>query len=684
MGYRVGVDIGGTFIDFCVWDEDAAQLHSLKVLTTPDTPGAELIRGLDLLEQRHGLSPSRITSFVHGTTVGINAVIQRKGAKLALLATAGFEDVIELARLRMPDAYSLFSRRGAPLVTRDRVFGVAERVLSDGSIEQALDEETVARAVARARAKGADGIVISLLNAYRNPVHEEAAARIVAELAPEMFVFRSTEIWPVIREYERTTCALINGFVHPRIRDYLDNLIAGLRGRGVTATPLITKSNGGLMSAELGKRACVSMILSGTASGVTGAAWVARQAGIPNVITLDIGGTSADVALIIDGAPQFGTGEKIGDLPLYIPSVAVTSIGDGGGSIAWVDEFGVLKVGPESAGSTPGPACYGRGGTRPTITDAFAVCGFLGQQDLAYGMVHVDPALARAAIQPIADAMKLSLEQTAEAIIRVATSGMFVEVSKLVARHGVDPRDFALLPFGGAGPMMGCFLAREMDMARVLIPPRPGVVSALGGLVSDVRNDFIRTLLLQVDAASGPRIAEAGQALHASGLSWLREEQKFDGAAQATWFADMCYRGQSFEIKVPLESDWVLQGAVEKIVAAFHVAHEGVYDFRDEESPVQIVNLRLVMAGATPKPEIPPDSEVAAGAPEPETTLRVFFDGDWHDLPFYQRGRLRHGHRFQGPCVVAQDDCTSCIPPGFEASIDAVGNMILERTGTAA
>ncbi|MDB5378092.1 MAG: hydantoinase/oxoprolinase family protein, partial [Rubritepida sp.] len=349
MGHRVGVDIGGTFIDFCLWDEDAGELHSLKVLTTPDTPGAELLRGLDLLEERHGVAPADITSFVHGTTVGINTVIQRKGANLALITTERFEDVIELARLRMPEAYSLFSRRGAPLVSRDKIFGLKERVLADGTVEFALDEASVEAAVAKVLAKGVEGVIVSLLNAYRNPVHEEQVAAIIRRLAPDLFVFRSSEVWPVIREYERTTTALINGYVHPKISDYLDRLIGGLQSRGVTAQPLVTKSNGGIMSAELGKRSCVGMVLSGTASGVMGAAWTAREAGIPDVITLDIGGTSADVALIIDGQPQFGLGEKIGDLPLYIPSVSVSSIGDGGGSIAWVDGFGVLKVGPESA-----------------------------------------------------------------------------------------------------------------------------------------------------------------------------------------------------------------------------------------------------------------------------------------------------------------------------------------------
>lgn len=677
MSFRVGVDIGGTFIDFCLWNEDTAELHSLKVLTTPATPGAELLRGLEILRERHGAEPERITSFVHGTTVGINTVIQRKGARLAMLATAGFEDVVELARLRMPEAYSLFSRRGAPLVSRDCVFGVSGRILADGEEEAPLDEESVVRAVTAARAKGVDGIVISLLNSYRNPAHEARAAAIAERVAPELFVFRSTEVWPVIREYERTTTALINGYVHPKVRDYLDNLIGGLKARGVPAEPLITKSNGGIMSAALGKRNCVSMVLSGTASGVIGAAFLARQARQDHVITLDIGGTSADVALIVDGQPQYGLGEKIGDLPLYIPTVSVTSIGDGGGSIAWVDDFGVLKVGPESAGSEPGPACYGRGGTRPTITDAFTVCGFLGQHELAYGALRPDPALARAAIETVAKPMGLSVEATAEAIIRIAISGMFVEVNKLVARSGVDPRDFSLLTFGGAGPMLGCFLARELGMRRVMVPARPGVVSALGGLVADIRNDFIRTLFANAEPAEGPRIAREAAALEALGLTWLREEQRFEGPAQASWFADMRYRGQSFEIEVALPDAAVKAGDTAAIADAFHAAHEAIYDFADHEAPAQIVNLRLVMAGSPPRPAMQPPPR-GDGDAVPEQMLRAFFDAAWHEVPLYRRAALAAGQHFAGPCVVAQDDTTTCIPPGFDAHVDAMGNILLD------
>ncbi|WP_159999387.1 hydantoinase/oxoprolinase family protein [Roseomonas sp. 18066] len=678
MGHRVGVDIGGTFMDFCLWDDEREEMHSLKVLTTPDRPGAELLKGLSLLQERYGVAPESITSFVHGTTVGINTVIQRKGAKLALLTTAEFEDVIELARLRMPEAYSLFSRRGAPLVPRDRIFGVGGRVLANGEIEAPLDEASVLAAVEKARAKGVEGIVIAFLNAYRNPAQEEAAAAIVARAAPELFVFRSSEVWPVIREYERTTTALINGYVHPKIRDYLDRLIETLRGQGVTVEPLITKSNGGVMSAALGRRNCVGMVLSGTASGVMGAAWVAREAGECQVITLDIGGTSADIALVVDGQPQFGVGEKIGDLPLYIPSVAVSSIGDGGGSIAWVDGYGVLKVGPESAGSTPGPACYGRGGTRPTITDAFAVCGFLGQHDLAYGAFRPDVALARQAIATLAEPLGLGLEQAAEAIIRIALSGMFVEVNKTVARYGVDPRDFSLLTFGGAGPMLGCFLGRELGMRRMLIPARPGVVSALGGLVADVKNDFIRTLFADAVPEASETLAAEAEALLARGEDWLRNDQKFAGEARPGWFADMRYRGQSFEIEVPLDDADVRAGDMALIAEAFHRAHEGIYAFCDRDSVAQIVNLRLVMSGAAQKPFLRPLPPADAAPPTAERNLRVFFDDAWQEVPLYARASLRAGHRFAGPCVVAQDDTTACIPPGFAASVDRMGNILLE------
>jgi N-methylhydantoinase A len=682
-GWRIGVDIGGTFIDFCALEPHSGRVESIKVLTTPDAPGRELLTGLELLLERHGIAPQDILSFVHGTTVGVNTIIQRKGAPLALITTAGFEDVIELARLRMPDMYSLFCARPQQLIPRNLVFGVAQRHRSDGVEITPLDEAGVERAALAAKAGGAEGIILSFLHAYRNPEHENRARAIIARVAPELFVFGSAEIWPVIREYERTTTAILNGYVHPRVAGYLTALVEALASRHVPAEAMLTKSNGGVMTAEAGKRSCVNMLLSGTASGVMGAAYLAKQAGIANVLTLDIGGTSADLALIIDGEPQFGSGEVVGDFPLYIPSVAVTSIGAGGGSIAWADAAGVLKVGPESAGSTPGPACYGRGGTRPTVTDAMAARGFLGHAAIAYDQIGMRLDLAAKAVEGLAQELNRPAEAVAEAIIDIAVSEMFMEVNKLVARYGVDLREFTLMPFGGAGPMLGCFLARELGIPRVMIPHRPGIVSALGGLIADIKGDFIQTVYQSAEAASLPTLRAALARLKADATHWLRQDQHYEGLAVETLSADMRYQGQSFEIEVPLEENWLAEGVMDAITAAFHRQHLAVYDFNDEANPVQIVNLRLVIAGASPRPR-----DVAAGLPmprkaTPDRHVRVWIDGAWIDAPLFRREMLKPGDLFEGPAVVVQDDTTSCIPPGFSASVDARLNLILEAAGEA-
>ena len=426
------------------------------------------------LGSRFGIQPADIGYFTHGTTVGINSVIQRKGIRLCLFTTENFVDVLELARLKMPDPYHLMSSRAEPLITRDRVLAVRERMLADGTVDKPLDQASLRQALDRAMALGAEGIVLALLHSYRNPAHEHEAARLIGQWAPKMPVFCSSDVWPIIREYERTATATIHGYVQPPVARYLTALQAALKEAGVAAEAMVTKSNGGVMTAELGKSACLQMLLSGTAAGVIGAGFVARQAGVDKVLSLDIGGTSADVAIIVDGAPTYGTGEMVGDFPVYIPTVSVTSIGDGGGSIAKVSEFGVLTVGPESAGSTPGPACYGRGGTRPTMTDAFATCGIIGHGNIGYDAVSVDVDKARAAVGTVATKLGRGLEQAAEAIIQVAVSGMYREVGKLASRQGIDPRDFTLLAFGGAGPMLGCFLARELRHAPSADPDGAG------------------------------------------------------------------------------------------------------------------------------------------------------------------------------------------------------------------
>jgi N-methylhydantoinase A len=676
MPFRVGVDIGGTSTDLCAFDEATNRLFTLKVLSTPDRPGSEVAEGLRGLEQRYGVAPQDIVYFTHGTTVGVNTVIQRKGLKLCLFTTENFVDVLEVARLKVPDPYDLHSRRPDPLVPKDRVLGVRERMRFDGAVDVPLDEASLLAALDRARALGAEGIVIAFINAYRNPAHERRAKAIVERAAPGLPVFCSTDVWSVIREYERTTTAVIHGYVQPRVAHYLDRLQDSLREIGVPATAMVTKSNGGVMSAELGKTACAQMILSGTAAGVIGASFIAGLSGFPKTMSLDIGGTSADVAFIEDGRPQYGVGEMIGEFPIYIPTVAVTSIGAGGGSIAWVDDLGVLKVGPESAGSTPGPACYGWGGTRPTITDAFAVLGYLGSGELGYSAISVDLAKARAALGTIVPRTGMDLVATADAILRIAVSGMYMEVSKLVSRYGVDPRDYALQAFGGAGPMMACFLAREIGMRHVVVPPTPGVLSALGGLIADIKNDFITTVFLDLDRDSLASVHDRYAALERDALRWLREEQGYDGPHGFVYSADMRYRGQSFEIETVLDADEVKSGDLAAIAQRFHDRHRQVYDHADAEAPIQLINLRLVVVGRSPKPTFPAASETARPA-SPKESRRVFLDGAERDVPVFERAALSPGEFFEAPAIVIQSDCTTCIPSGFRGRVDAYGNLIL-------
>lgn len=678
MAFRVGVDIGGTFADFCALDEATGHVHTLKVLSTPAEPGREVMQGIGDLAARFGVAADTIGYFTHGTTVGINSVIQRKGVKLFLFTTENFVDVLELARLKMPDPYHLMSSRPEPLVTRDRVIGIKERILSDGTIDTPLDDASLRDAVTRAKAAGAEGIVLSFLNAYRNQAHETQAKRRIAELAPGLPVFCSSEVWPIIREFERTSTAVVHGYVQPRVATYITSLQASLKKVGVATEPMITKSNGGVMTAELGKSQCIQMLLSGTAAGAMGAAFVARHAECPRVLALDVGGTSADVSVIVDGTPSYRSGEMVGEFPIYIPTVSVTSIGAGGGSIARVDTFGTLTVGPESAGSTPGPACYGRGGTNATLTDAFVVCGFMGHSDLGYSAVKLDRAAAEAALAPIAKALGRTIDSAAEAVIQVAVSGMYREVSKLAAHQGVDLREFKLLAFGGGGPMTACMLARELGMPGVLVPTAPGVLSALGGLVADVKNDFIKTIYAHLEPETVPALRASYDALAAEATAWLRDRQGHAGAATLIASADMRYRGQSFEIETPIELDWVRRGDIAAMAESFHREHDRIYGHADREAAVDAVALRLVVVGQSAKPQLP-RQEKSSGTPTPTAQVDVLLDGARRKLPLYRRADLRHGMTFAAPCVIFQDDTTTVVPDGYTGSVDAYGNLHLAR-----
>ncbi|HMK81421.1 MAG TPA: hydantoinase/oxoprolinase family protein [Xanthobacteraceae bacterium] len=676
MSYRIGVDIGGTFADFVALDE-MNRLYTLKVSTTPDRPGGEVIEGIRELKRRYGIEPQAVSYFTHGTTVGVNGLIQRQGAKLGLFVTEGFEDVLELGRLKMPDMFNLFSLRPKPLVPRDRVFAISERMLPDGSVGTPVDLASVDRAIAAARAEGVESVVVALLHSYRNGAHERAVKEHIRAAHPDLFVTCSSDVWAEIREYERTVTATINAFVQPRMTKYLSSLQAALRGEGVSCEPQITKSNGGVMRAELGKENCVSALLSGTASGVIGASFTAQLSGFGNIASIDIGGTSADVALIIDGRPSYGVGQIVGEFSLHAPAVAVDSIGGGGGSIAWVDEHGVLKSGPTSAGSQPGPACYNRGGKLPTTTDAYVVTGFLGQAELAYGSVELRKDLAEVAIQGLATTLNRNVLETAEAVIQVAVSGMYAEMMRVLARNGVEAKSLGLLAFGGAGPMMACWIAREVGIDRVVVPPTPGVLSALGGLVADSRNDFVETIYVDLDRPGLSRLAQSFGSLAQEGERWLRNEQHHKAPSSLQLSADMRYRGQAFELDTLLDGAEVQRGNLGAVAAAFHAQHERVYGYSDPEAAIQIINARVTISAANPKPDFPARDEHRHRA-KAEKTVQVYCDGAYRSASIFRREDLAPGAHFEGPAIVLQNDTTTCVLPGFIGRVDGHSNLILE------
>jgi len=672
MANMIGVDIGGTFADFVALDTDTGATTTLKVLTTPAVPGQDIAAGLARLSAG-GLDLPSVRRFVHGTTVGVNTIIQRRGASIALFTTAGFTDILELARLRMPNPYSLFCERPAPLIPREHVFGIGERMSATGETLAAPEAEDVAAAIERVTRMGCEGVVVSFLHAWRDPRHEIQVAAMIARLAPGLTVFCGSEIWPAIREYERTTTAVLNAYVHPRIAAYLERVAAEVTEAGITAPLLLTTSAGGTMTAAAGRRDCVGMLLSGTASGVVGAGVVARAAGARAVLTLDMGGTSADVAILEDGQPSFATGHSIGEFPLATTTVAVTSSGQGGGSVVWVDQQGLLQVGPESAGSTPGPACFGRGGTRMTVTDAALLCGILGHGELGFGAIAPDAALSEAAARPLADRIGLSVAALAEGVLTVAVSGMLVPIEQLLARAGMGASELTLMPFGGGGPMLGALLAEAAGMTRVLVPASPGTLCALGAVAAGIRRDTMRTVLLPLEDAEW-----FGMKPTLEGLVREAEAAVADmgeaGDTSVQCAADLRYRGQSFELTVPFPAG----ASAAELAVLFHAAHERSFGHAEAEAAVQVVSLRASASRPAPTIAMPRETEVPHAA-QSRGTAQLYAAGRWIEAALFDRTALKPGAAFSGPAIVTQSDCTILVPEGWTARVDGLRNIEMEQ-----
>jgi N-methylhydantoinase A len=676
--YRLGVDIGGTFTDFSLLDEATGELTGFKSPTVPEDPGRGVVEGLRALVAERGLDPGAIGYLVHGTTIAVNTVIQRNGAPLGLLVTRGFGDVLEIQRLRLASPVNFTATRPAPLIPRYRVGEVTERILADGTVDTALDRDELVREAARlVEREGATALVIAFINAYRAPAHEAEARKVLAERFPHVHVTCSHEVWPQIREYERTMVAILSAYVRPRVERYLERLERELAGLGVRVPLYVTKSNGGVTTARDARRATAETMLSGPASGVIGAASVCVRAGYRNLITFDMGGTSADIALVRDGQPVSSTEETVGDFPIVMPVVGVSSIGAGGGSIAWLDPVGVLKVGPQSAGADPGPACYGRGGTEPTLSDAFLLCGFLNPENFVGGRLRLHPDRAAAALRPLAAALGLDLDAAAEAVVEVATANMYVAFSNVLARHGLDPRDFALVAFGGAGPVEACFLAEEFHIPRVIVPPSPGTLCAQGAMTADVKSDYVKTLHRRLSALPARQLAAECAELSARARRWLAEEAPAVQGSALAYSADCRYVGQAFQVEVPIEPAWLGDATTERLQAAFHDRHERLYAHADRTADVELIDLRATITGATPKPELRPVPP-GHGPASPAGRRPLHYRKGRYEALVYRRRDLLAGQHLDGPAIVEQEDTTTLVPAGFRATVDALGNLVLE------
>jgi len=676
--YRLGIDIGGTFTDFSLLDEATGELSGFKSPTVPGDPGRGVLDGLRALVSERAFDPGSIDYLVHGTTIAINTVIQRNGAALGLLTTAGFGDVLEIQRLRLASPVNFTATRPAPLIPRYRVGEVTERILADGTVDTVLDrEELVREAIRLVEKEGAEALVVAFINAYRAPAHEAEARKVLAERFPGLPVTCSHEVWPQIREYERTMVAVLSAYVRPRVERYLEHLERELARTGVRVPLYITKSNGGVTTACDARQATAETMLSGPASGVIGAASVCVPAGYRNLITLDMGGTSADIALVRDGQPVYSMDETVGDFPIVMPVVGVSSIGAGGGSIAWLDSVGVLKVGPRSAGADPGPACYGRGGSEPTLSDAFLACGFLNPDNFVGGRLRLHPERAATALRPLGEALGLDADLTAEAVVEVATANMYAAFSNVVARHGLDPRDFCLVAFGGAGPVEACFLAEEFHIPRVVVPPSPGTLCAQGAMTADIKSDYIRTLHRRLSATTGKLLAAECAELSARARRWLAEEAPAVSASALSYSADLRYVGQAFQIEVPIEPAWLEDATTDRLRAAFHDLHDRLYAHADRAADVEVIDLRATITGRTPKPELRP---VPAGhGPAPPAGRRpIHYRRQQHDAAIYHRRDLRAGQHLDGPAIVEQEDTTTLVPAGFRATVDGFGNLVIE------
>jgi len=678
---QIGVDIGGTFTDIVALDGEG-RLTVTKVPSTPknllDGIAAAVLRILELT----GAGPERVARIIHGTTVATNAVLEQKGAVTAVLATEGFEDVLELGRQKRSRMYDLDMDVETPtfLAPRRRRLGIRERLDARGAVLTPLDEEQVRGAVTALRAQGVQALAVCYLFSFVNPAHERRTRELCREVAPELSVSLSSEVDPTFREYERACVTAFDAYLGPVVTRYLEGLAERLQDLGVRAVPLIMRSRGGIVSAALAVRQPVTLFLSGPAGGVVGATFAAERSGVRDFVSLDMGGTSNDVAVVRGGEPLIASEGSIGPYPVRTPMVDVSTIGAGGGSLAWIDAAGGLRVGPRSAGAEPGPACYARGGDQATVTDASLILGYVNPERFAGGMMRLDVTAAERALATIGRRLGLDTVATAAGIHRVVNARMADQIRLVTIKRGYDPRHFALVVLGGAGPVHGMALAQEMGMVEVVVPETPGVLAAFGLLVAAIEHHHARTLHARTDAVDIAAVNRCLGELDAAGRARMREEGVPAADVRVAYSADMRYVGQAYELEVPIAAPVAID-RMPHILDAFHAAHERVYGYGRRQQAVEFVNFRAVHRFPLPRPALRPSAPTTGTVHKARVSeRRAWFAPDgWVATAIYDRARLPLGARVEGPAIVEQADTTTVIPPGHAALVDPSGSLRLRR-----
>ncbi len=685
MTYRLGVDVGGTFTDVLLVDSDSGATWRAKTASTPDDQSTGVLHGIDLVCAKADVDRSRIDSVLHGTTVATNAILEGKGAKVGLVTTLGFRQVLQIARSFVPGGLAgwIIWPKPEPLAALENTVEVPGRMASDGTEVVALDEAATRAALASLRDDGIEALAISLINSFANDAHERRVAQLAVEELPGVAVSLSSQVLPEMREYERTVTTVANGYVQPHVAHYVHSLRDQLRGSGVAGNLAVLRSDGGLSAAEAAVDNPVTMLLSGPAGGVTGAVWVAEQCDVTDLMTFDMGGTSTDVALVQGLVPRIGRETQVGDLTVRASSVDVRTVGAGGGSIAHVPELTkALRVGPQSAGAVPGPAAYGKGGTEATVTDANVVLGYL-PATLAGGEITLDVAASRAAVQAVADAVGLpSAEAAAAGIIDIVNENMLGGLRLVSVQQGFDPRDFALTAFGGAGPLHANALAKLTGAWPVVVPPSPGVLCALGDATTSARDESARTCLRRFSDLTGAELAQILDELRATTSERMVAQGVPSDEQTMRLEVDVRFFGQGFEIGVEVDPAWLehLDTALATVADAFDADHQRLFSFL-VPADHELVNARVSISG--PRPRVTP-TVLDEGAGDPvaarSATSPIYVEGAYVDAGIYERSALRAGDVVHGPAIIAEMDSTTLVLPGHQAFTHASGSLLITPT----